>query len=139
MASDNASMDLLIKSMVRLLDRFVVCDLENDRYRFYNLQGEMIYAPIGTYHDFVEQVAAKYKTLEPLDGLAALISPENIRRNLQDENDIYKFEYCSIDETPIRSLPSFRWSGMAQSWSKHCWHLWMCHRRKRPRSNPIRH
>ena len=48
MASDNASMDLLIKSMVRLLDRFVVCDLENDRYRFYNLQGEMIYAPTGT-------------------------------------------------------------------------------------------
>ena len=27
----------------------------------------------------------------------------------------------------------------AQSWSKHCWPLWMCHRRKRPRSNPIRH
>ena len=41
--------------MVRLLDRFIVCDLENDRYRFYNLQGEMIYAPTGTYHDFVEQ------------------------------------------------------------------------------------
>ena len=98
MASDNASMELLIQSMVRLLDRFVVCDLENDRYRFYNLQGEMIYAPTGTYHDFVEQVVAKYKTLEPLDALAALILPENIRKNLQDENDIYKFEYCSIDE-----------------------------------------
>ena len=102
MASDNASMDLLIKSMVRLLDRFVVCDLENDRYRFYNLQGEMIYAPTGTYHGFVEQVVAKYKTLEPLDGLAALISPENIRRNLQDENDIYKFEYCSMDENTYK-------------------------------------
>lgn len=42
-------MELLIQSMVRLLDRFVVCDLENDRYRFYNLQGEMIYEPYGTY------------------------------------------------------------------------------------------
>ena len=113
MASDNASMDLLIKSMVRLLDRFVVCDLENDRYRFYNLQGDMIYAPIGTYHDFVEQVAAKYKTLEPLDALAALISPENIRRNLQDENDIYKFEYCSIDENTykIASFIPLEWDG----------------------------
>ena len=113
MASDNASMDLLIKSMVRLLDRFVVCDLENDRYRFYNLQGEMIYAPTGTYHDFVEQVAAKYKTLEPLDALAALISPENIRRNLQGENDIYKFEYCSIDENTykIGSFIPLEWDG----------------------------
>ena len=113
MASDNASMDLLIKSMVRLLDRFVVCDLENDRYRFYNLQGEMIYAPTGTYHDFVEQVVAKYKTLEPLDALAALISPENIRRNLQDENDIYKFEYCSMDENTykIASFIPLEWDG----------------------------
>ena len=113
MASDNASMDLLIKSMVRLLDRFVVCDLENDRYRFYNLQGEMIYAPTGTYHGFVEQVVAKYKTLEPLDALAALISPENIRRNLQDENDIYKFEYCSIDENTykIASFIPLEWNG----------------------------
>ena len=113
MASDNASMDLLIKSMVRLLDRFVVCDLENDRYRFYNLQGEMIYAPTGAYHDFVEQVVAKYKTLEPLDALAALISPENIRKNLQDENDIYKFEYCSIDENTykIASFIPLEWDG----------------------------
>ena len=113
MASDNASMDLLIKSMVRLLDRFVVCDLENDRYRFYNLQGEMIYAPTGTYHDFVEQVVAKYKTLEPPDVLATLISPENIRKNLQDENDIYKFEYCSIDENTykIASFIPLEWNG----------------------------
>ena len=113
MASDNASMDLLIKSMVHLLDRFVVCDLENDRYRFYNLQGEMIYAPTGTYHDFVEQVVAKYKTLEPLDALAALILPENIRKNLQDENDIYKFEYCSIDENTykIASFIPLEWNG----------------------------
>ena len=113
MASDNASMDLLIKSVVRLLDRFVVCDLENDRYRFYNLKGEMIYAPTGAYHDFVEQVAAKYKTLESLDALAALISPENIRKNLQSENDIYKFEYCSIDENTykIASFIPLEWNG----------------------------
>lgn len=99
--------------MVRLLDRFVVCDLENDRYRFYNLQGDMIYAPTGAYHDFVEQVVAKYKTLEPLDALAALFSPENIRKNLQDENDIYKFEYCSMDENTykIASIIPLEWEG----------------------------
>ena len=113
MASDNASMDLLIKSMVRLLDRFVVCDLENDRYRFYNLQGEMIYAPTGTYHGFVEQVAARYKTLEPLAAVDALFSPENIRKNLQGENDIYKFEYCSIDKNTykIASFIPLEWDG----------------------------
>ena len=113
MASDNASMELLIQSMVHLLDRFVVCDLENDRYRFYNLQGEMIYEPTGAYHDFVEQVLAKYKTLEPLDAMEALLSPENIRKNLQGENDIYKFEYCSMDENTykIASFIPLEWDG----------------------------
>ena len=47
MAADNASMEQLIQSIVRLVDRFVVCDLENDRYEFYNLNGQMIYKPYG--------------------------------------------------------------------------------------------
>ena len=113
MASDNASMELLIQSMVRLLDRFVVCDLENDRYRFYNLQGEMIYEPYGTYHAFVEQVMAKYKTLEPLEAIQALMSPDNIRKNLTAESDIYKFEYCSLDENTykIASFIPLEWEG----------------------------
>ena len=113
MASDNASMELLIQSMVRLLDRFVVCDLENDRYRFYNLQGEMIYAPTGTYHGFVEQVVAKYKTLEPLEALKTMMSPENIRKNLTAESDVYKFEYCSLDENTykIASFIPLEWEG----------------------------
>lgn len=113
MASDNASMELLIQSMVRLLDRFVVCDFENDRYRFYNLQGEMVYEPYGTYHAFVEQVMAKYKTLEPLEAIQALMSPDNIRKNLTAESDIYKFEYCSLDENTykIASFIPLEWEG----------------------------
>ena len=113
MVSDNTSMDLLIKSMVRLLDRFVVCDLENDRYRFYNLQGKMVYEPTGTYHGFVEQVIAKYKTLEPLETIQAMMSPENIRKNLTAESDVYKFEYCSLDENTykIASFIPLEWEG----------------------------
>ena len=113
MASDNASMELLIQSMVRLLDRFVVCDLENDRYRFYNLKGEMIYEPTGAYHHFVEQVTAQYKTLESLDALGTLFSPDNVRQHLQDENDIYKLEYCSLDENTykIASFIPLEWDG----------------------------
>ena len=98
MAADNASMEQLIQSIVRLVDRFVVCDLENDRYEFYNLNGQMIYKPLGFYHDFQMQVLEKYKTLEPLEAIDILIAPENIRENLKSENDIYKFEYCSLDE-----------------------------------------
>ena len=43
----------------------------------------------------------------------ALFSPENIRKNLQGENDIYKFEYCSIDENTykIGSFIPLEWDG----------------------------
>ncbi len=113
LASDNASMELLIQSMVRLVDRFVVCDLEEDRYDFYSLQGEMIYEPSGSYHDFVAQVITKYKTLKPLDALKTLISPENVRKNLPDEKSIYKYEYCSLDENTykIASFLPLEWEG----------------------------
>lgn len=113
LASDNASMELLIQSMVRLVDRFVVCDLEEDRYDFYSLQGDMIYEPSGSYHDFVAQVITKYKTLEPLDALEILISPENVRKNLPDEKSIYKYEYCSLDENTykIASFIPLEWEG----------------------------
>lgn len=113
LASDNASMELLIQSMVRLVDRFVVCDLEEDRYDFYSLQGDMIYEPSGSYHDFVAQVITKYKTLEPRDTLEILISPENVRKNLPDEKSIYKYEYCSLDENTykIASFIPLEWEG----------------------------
>ena len=72
MAADNASMEQLIQSIVRLVDRFVVCDLENDKYEFYNLNGQMIYKPLCFYHDFQMQVLEKYKTLEPLEAIDIL-------------------------------------------------------------------
>lgn len=61
----------------------------------------------------MEQVAVRYKTLEPLAAVDALFSPENIRKNLQGENDIYKFEYCSIDENTykIASFIPLEWDG----------------------------
>ena len=78
MAADNASMEQLIQSIVRLVDRFTVIDLENDRYEFYNLKGQMIYKPLGFYHDFQMQVLDKYKTLEPLELLECLATKSSI-------------------------------------------------------------
>ena len=61
----------------------------------------------------MEQVIAKYKTLEPLETIQAMMSPENIRRNLTAESDVYKFEYCSLDENTykIASFIPLEWEG----------------------------
>lgn len=112
-ASDNASMGLLIQSMVRLVDRFVVLDLERDRYEFYSLQGEPVYKPTGAHHDFVAQVARKYKMLEPLDSLEAMTLVDAIRAHLTGEDQIYKFEYCTLGEDTykIASFIPLEWEG----------------------------
>ena len=68
----------------------------------------MIYKPLGFYHDFQMQVLEKYKTLEPLDALDILTAPENIRKNLKSENDIYKFEYCSGIIVIVQINPRFQ-------------------------------
>ena len=58
-------------------------------------------------------MTAKYKTLEPLEALKTAMSPENIRKNLTAESDIYKFEYCSLDENTykIASFIPLEWEG----------------------------
>ena len=72
--------------------------LKNKANECYTLNGQRIYKPLGFYHDWQMQVLEKYKTLEPLEAIDILIAPDNIRKKLKSENDIYKFEYCSLDE-----------------------------------------
>ena len=125
MAADNASMEQIIQSIVRLVDRFVVCDLENDRYEFYNLNGQMIYKPLGFYHDFQMQVLEKYKTLEPLETMDILIAPENIRKNLKSEKIFISLSTAAWMKRLIKSLLIFLWNGRMESWKRYCWHPWM--------------
>ena len=101
MAADNASMEQIIQSIVRLVDRFVVCDLENDRYEFYNLNGQMLYKPLGFYHDFQMQVLEKYKNTGTIGNYGHPDRTGKYPENLKSENDIYKFEYCSLDEKDL--------------------------------------
>ena len=59
----------------------------------------MIYKNLwGFYHDF--QMRSSEKICRHWNHwiIDILIAPDNIRKKLKSENDIYKFEYCSLDE-----------------------------------------
>ena len=45
--------------------------------------------------------------------MKTMMSPENIRKNLTAESDVYKFEYCSLDENTykIASFIPLEWEG----------------------------
>lgn len=94
----NKAQDQLLRGVVRLVDRFAMCNLQQDCYEFYNLQHEGIYEPEGKYDDFIEHICENYKAVEETESLKKLFSTENLRKKILGPEDIYQFEYCSIDE-----------------------------------------
>ena len=123
MASDNAAKEQLIQSMVRLVDHFAVWDLKNDSYILYNINERTPYKPSGAFRELCGSVLQRYKTLPPLESMEILLTPENILKNLSKQDDIYKFEYCSLDENTykIASFIPLEWDG-----AKPVKVLWTC-------------
>ena len=111
MAEANESMEQLIHSMVRVVDHFAICNLENDQYEYYSINIDSKYAKTGKYSEFIEMVTDHYKTLKPQKELKDCLSMENLRRELQQDDAIYKFEYCSNKEDVFRmaSFVPLRW------------------------------
>ncbi len=99
---DNAAMEHLINSMARVVDHFAICDLINDHYEYHNINLESKYPASGRYSTFADIVAERFKTLEPLDPLRVCLTAENLRSQLDTEESIYKFEYCSMNEDIFR-------------------------------------
>ena len=108
---DKEAMSHLIASMIHVVDHFAVCDLEANEYRYYNINLEPKYPPAGHYSDFIKNVIAHLKLVDPNKNLADVLSTENLRKELLDENDVYKFEYCTNkeDEFRIASIVPLEW------------------------------
>ena len=105
LSEKNRIMDLLIQGTTRLVDRYAACDLENDSYLFYSKSiGDSAYAPSGAYHDFVAAMASRFKTISNELTLKQAFSLENIREKLKKPEDIYRFEYCTLDEKQFKSI-----------------------------------
>ena len=113
MMESNAAMEHLIGSMIRVVDHFAICDLLNDHYEYHKINIESKYPEEGKYSDFIKVVANRFKTLEPLEPLCLCLTPENFRRQLTKEDDVYKFEYCTQEEDIFRiaSFVPLEWQG----------------------------
>lgn len=103
MIVENEAMGHLIQSVTHLVDHFAICDLENDTYEYSMINIKAGYAPRGIYSDLIKEVTSKFKTLEQLEPMEQLLLPDNLRTYLRNDNDIYKFEYCSLGEENYRS------------------------------------
>ena len=101
----NEAMDMLIQGTVKLVDRYAMCDLENDRYRFFNQNSdEIVYKAEGTYGEFVSAIEKKFKLLTTDISVKEAFSKEHIREKLQTPEDVYKFEYCTKRESQFKTI-----------------------------------
>ena len=101
----NKAMDMLIQGTVKLVDRYAMCDLEHNTYRFFNRNSDkMVYPPTGNYDQFVEAIASKFKLLTDDISLRQVFAKEHIQEMLQTPDDIYKFEYCTKGESQFKSI-----------------------------------
>lgn len=101
----NEAMDMLIQGTVKLVDRYAMCNLENNTYQFFShLDNDSIYLPNGNFDQFTKDMAKFYKTVDFNTTLVKEISIENIRSKLKKDSDIFRIEYCSLDETQYKTI-----------------------------------
>ncbi len=103
---ENRAMDQLLQGVTRMVESFVVCDLERDRYEFYDMNNQADCAPEGSYQDFLMYVDSVYVALINGENVTMrnLLSAEHLRDVLRKEKDIYKFEFCSADKRRFKVL-----------------------------------
>lgn len=102
MMDDRIAMEHLIEGMIRVVDHFAICDLKNDTYEYHNINLEQKYPKRGSYDAFMKQIISDFKTLEKWEDLEACLSRENLRKQMKNGADIYRFEYCTVEEDVFR-------------------------------------
>lgn len=104
LAKDNKEMDLLLHGMVRMINRYVVCDFHKNSYMLIDRSKSKTIKKSGTYDEMVAELSRFFKPISDTDTIPKLFSREAMRNNLQNEADVYSFEYCTRDESMYKSL-----------------------------------
>ena len=104
LTQQNRSMDMLLQSTVKLVDRYFLCDLSTDEYRFFNLLSAHTYPATGRYQDLIVKILAQFKRIGGDLTLEESLRPAHLQEVLRTPDDIYRFEYSSLDETQFKNM-----------------------------------
>ena len=93
--------DMMFEGMARVVERYAVCDLDRDRYQYYERHGEALYPPEGSYQQLLEQISRKYVVLTDSENakIPQMLAPENLRRLIKTDKDSLKLEYAARDKS----------------------------------------
>ena len=104
---ENNAMDQMIQGVVRLVERFAVCDLECGRYEYFEKDSRMsFYKSAGTYSELLEDMDGKFVVLKNNSHtrMSDLLSVAYLREVLRQNERILTFEYRTLDKCVFRML-----------------------------------
>lgn len=99
--------DRFLQSMSRIVDRYMVVNLDTGRYRYHELRSsEPLYPTSGQYSEMVEIISKRYVALTETENakLSRLLTPDYLRSVLRKPDDNLKIEYCSRTENAYMVL-----------------------------------
>lgn len=115
MLKQNIAMDQLIQGVTRIVERFAVCDLDSGIYEYYEMNNESYYNPTGDYRELLQRMSGEYVILTEKTNIQMddLLSPEHLRKVIMSEDDLYTFEYCTLDRSSykVMSVIPVEWKG----------------------------
>lgn len=115
MLKQNIAMDQLIQGVTRIVERFAVCDLDSGIYEYYEMNNESYYNPTGDYRELLQRMSGEYVVLTEKINIQMddLLSPEYLRKVIMSEDDLYTFEYCTLDRSSykVMSVIPVEWKG----------------------------
>ena len=107
--------DMMFAGMARIVERYSVCDLDRDRYQYYERRGEPLYPTEGSYRQLLEQLSRKYVVLTDSENakITQMLAPENLRRLIKTDNDSLKLEYAARDKSAffMMTVVPMAWKG----------------------------
>ena len=115
MLKQNIAMDQLIQGVTRIVERFAVCDLDSGIYEYYEMNNESYYNPTGDYRELLQRMSGEYVILTEKINIQMddLLSPEYLRKVIMSEDDLYTFEYSTLDRSSykVMSVIPVEWKG----------------------------
>ena len=107
--------DMMFAGMARIVERYSVCDLDRDRYQYYERHGEALYPPEGSYRQMLEQLSRQYVVLTDSENakITQMLAPENLRRLIKTDDDSLKLEYAARDKSAffMMTVVPMAWKG----------------------------
>ena len=100
----NETMDMLIQGTAKIVDSYAVFDLETKTYEMLDQKIGPFYPTRGSYQEIIEAVCANYKMISGEGRLEEVFSIENMQKLLKTPDDVYRFEYCTLDESRFKTI-----------------------------------